>query len=412
MKPDLERLRTVLGKPELGWFLKRLRARLERGMELTGTVTLGAPSADERRAVDALLGRPPSRGASLTVRLETIEEILRRGKLAPDLASAVETLTGPIENRAAREREREVAWGRMWNDARGRVSGRDRILSWLDEIDASGLLARLAGRDPRTAGSLLERALDVVLRLPVSGRTLPELAASIAGDSHALDAGKPLATLVLQAVTAWTGQPVHDAASRRDAWAEVGVFADDLSLSVLTLNLPGDGETLIGRTLRLHGDSGEPCRLTLRGLLREPPGWPSEPSTAYVCENPAVVAAAADRLGPRSAPLVCVEGQPNTAARRLLEGLTEAGWTLRYHGDFDWGGVRIANLVMDRHGAKPWRFDTAAYRATSGGTPLTGEPVEARWDADLAPAMRAEGRAVHEEQVLEGLLGDLMRGSG
>lgn len=407
MTPDLERLRSTLGKPGLAWLVERLRARLERGGELTGTVTLRSPSPDERRAVDALLGRPPSRGATVTVRLATIEEILRGGGLAPDLSTAVEAVTGPIENRAAREQEREAAWRRMWDDARAQAPERDRVLAWLDDVDASGLLARLTGKDPQIARPLLEQALETVLRLPVSGQTLPELAASITGDSHALDSGKPLATLVLQAVSAWTGRSIQDAASRREAWAEVGVFTDDLSLSVLTLNLPGDAETLTGRTLRLHAKAGEPCRLTLRSLLREPPAWPSDAGTVYVCENPAVVAAAADRLGPRSAPLVCVEGQPNTAARRLLEGLTEAGWALRYHGDFDWGGIRIANLVMDRHGAKPWRFDASTYRATTGGTPLTGEPVEASWDPDLASAMRAEGRAVHEEQVLEELLGDL-----
>jgi hypothetical protein len=33
----------------------------------------------------------------------------------------------------------------------------------------------------------------------------------------------------------------------------------------------------------------------------------------------------------------------------------------------------------------------------------------ALWDADLAPAMAARGRAVHEEQVLDLLLADLER---
>ena len=41
------------------------------------------------------------------------------------------------------------------------------------------------------------------------------------------------------------------------------------------------------------------------------------------------------------------------------------------------------------------------------GRSLTGRPVEAVWDPELAPAMRAAGRAVHEEQVIETLLTDL-----
>ena len=127
----------------------------------------------------------------------------------------------------------------------------------------------------------------------------------------------------------------------------------------------------------------------------------------YVCENPTVVAAAASRLGASSAPLVAIEGQPKTAARLLLAGLARSGIRLLYHGDFDWAGLRIANLIMARHGAKPWRYRAADYLASNGGTRLEGEPVAASWDPELGPAMAREGRAVHEEQVLSELLSDL-----
>ena len=109
--------------------------------------------------------------------------------------------------------------------------------------------------------------------------------------------------------------------------------------------------------------------------------------------------------------MICVEGQPATAARILLARLAALGARLCYHGDFDWGGVRIANLIMERHGAVPWRFGTASYRrAVQGGKrgkKLEGRPVEASWDGELASAMRELGRAVHEEEVLEDLLADL-----
>jgi uncharacterized protein (TIGR02679 family) len=127
----------------------------------------------------------------------------------------------------------------------------------------------------------------------------------------------------------------------------------------------------------------------------------------YVCENPNVVAAAAHRLGARSAPLVCVEGQPKTAARLLLTGLAAAGVRLAYHGDFDWPGLRIANLIIRRHGAVPWRMNAADYARAAGGSLLEGLPVDAVWDERLRPAMQAAGRAVHEEQVLADLLADL-----
>lgn len=92
----------------------------------------------------------------------------------------------------------------------------------------------------------------------------------------------------------------------------------------------------------------------------------------YVCENPAVVAAAAERLSAGCAPLVCVEGQPKAAAHRLLGQLVEAGARLLYHGDFDWPGLAIANQLFNRHGATAWRFQAAGYEVAPKGKTLIG----------------------------------------
>lgn len=161
--------------------------------------------------------------------------------------------------------------------------------------------------------------------------------------------------------------------------------------------------------MNLHAANGEPCRLTVRQLLRHPPRLNSQISgkIVYVCENPTVVAAAANRLGTHSAPLVCVEGQPRTAVRLLLNELNRAGIQLLYHGDFDWSGIQIANLVMERHGAASWRFDTESYLRFRGAKALIGRPISAIWDADLSPTMESVRRALDEEQVLDELLIDL-----
>ena len=168
--------------------------------------------------------------------------------------------------------------------------------------------------------------------------------------------------------------------------------------------------------LRAHAAVGEPYRLTTRQLLRRPPTF--DPSivgeTVFVCENPPVVEAAANRLGALGAPLVCIEGQPKTAARLLLERLVSSGIRLMYHGDFDWAGVRIANLIMSRHEAAPWRFSTTDYHlgVKNGGTVLKGDPVDAQWDPQLRSTMSDEGRAVHEEQLLDRLFEDLRADRG
>ncbi len=158
------------------------------------------------------------------------------------------------------------------------------------------------------------------------------------------------------------------------------------------------------------------CRLTLRQLVRDPPAWMRlggddfAGRTVRICENPVVVALAADRLGPSCAPLVCTNGQPGAAAMTLLRALSTAGASLAHHGDFDWGGVRIGNVLHTRLPLTPWRFDARAYLYAAGALaprPLEGRWATASWDPSLTEAMRRVGRRVEEEIVVEDLLADL-----
>jgi uncharacterized protein (TIGR02679 family) len=130
-----------------------------------------------------------------------------------------------------------------------------------------------------------------------------------------------------------------------------------------------------------------------------------------VCENPTLVAAVADRCGVATPPLVCTDGQPSGAVQALLGQLAEAGAALHFHVDFDGGGIRIGNLLVDRFGATPWRMGRADYElaAASAGRPLGAAPPEASWDHDLTGAIVAHGRAVHEEQLLDEFVDELAR---
>ncbi len=409
MRVDRERLRRTFADPALGWITERLRRRLERGRGLRGTISRPRPTAAERAAGDRLLGRAPSRGASLVVKLAELERILRHAELAPSLLAAVEALVGPVVDQRARKARLDAEWDELFASFAG-ADPRPEVGAWLAARRTRRLTRRFTDHHPERGRALLAAAFEVLARLPGRGLPLAELAVDVTGDSHALDAGQPLGTLVVAAAAELGGaDDWHGAQARRDVWAGVGVLLDELSAPVLTVNLQGDGESLTGRLLNLHAEAGEPCRLSVRQLLRHPPRFAPLP-TVHVCENPAVVAAVANRLGPRSAPLVCIEGQPKTAARLLLDRLAESGTPIAYHGDFDWAGLSIANLIFERHGAAPWRFTAADYRQTTGGTALSGRPVAAVWDGELAPAMREAGRAVHEEQVIEELLADLQSG--
>jgi uncharacterized protein (TIGR02679 family) len=401
---DVARLRQVLGAPELAWLVQRARRRLSRGLD-GGPVTLVEATPAQRDAVERLLGRRAAPGGSVTVRLEDIESLLRDAGICDSLSEAVESLSGPLVDARAQRQETAAAWAEVFA-----AGDPGRARPWLEDLRATGVLRRLSRNDSAVAGGLLRQALEIERRLPARGLPLAELAAAVTGDSHALDPGTPLGTIAVRIAAMRGGVAAWDSAETwRDAWASAGVLCDELSAPVLTLNLPGTGQTLTDRALCLHAGAGEPYRLTTRQLLREPPAFGSVNAvqTVHVCENPTVVAAAANRLGATSRPLVCIEGQPRTAARVLLGLLTVAGVRLAYHGDFDWAGIQIANGITRRHGAVPWRFSSADYRTARGGRPLHGQPVAALWDPDLQATMLEAGRAVHEEEVLDLLLIDL-----
>ncbi|GDY56621.1 hypothetical protein SVIO_072440 [Streptomyces violaceusniger] len=51
----------------------------------------------------------------------------------------------------------------------------------------------------------------------------------------------------------------------------------------------------------------------------------------HICENPTVLATAADTYGPACPPLICLQGQPSAAALTLLRHLHANRAKLLYH---------------------------------------------------------------------------------
>ncbi|HYU86015.1 MAG TPA: TIGR02679 family protein [Kribbellaceae bacterium] len=404
---DTERLVRLLGGEDLDWLVARVRRRLERGESLDTSVTLANATPPQRAAVDRLLGRPPRAGGTVTVSLPAVDRVLRDSGACPGgLAAAVVALTGEISDRQAVASAHERAWQVALTPLAELVAARPELAGWFEHLGRTGVVRRLAGT-AEAAAPLIAVLAEVLRRLPADGEQLGHFAARVVGRSHALDDDRPLATLLLSAARSLSGLPDGAGAQwRREVLASVGLLRDELSSTVLTLGLPGDDRTPTGRALAVWSAVGQPVVLTLRQLVSDPRQVPA--GQVFICENPVVVSAAAERLGPGCAPLVCTSGQPGVAAVQLLRRLADGGCRLRYHGDFDWGGVRIGNVVFNRLPVEPWRFQTADYLAyATRGHQLTGAPVEAAWDGGLSAAMRTEGVAIEEEQVLEELLHDL-----
>lgn len=403
---DRARLEQLLG----GERLARLRVSLRRRLEWGGgeTVTLSQASDDERRALDALLGRRARSGRSLRIPLARLEAVLQRAGVATDLAAALEALDGPLVDRRRTRAAAQARWEALVAEARSRAQALDRE-AWLEDVVASGLLKRLAGGDPAAPARLLDDALAVLERLPAEGTTRSALAAEALGDAHALDRGRPVATLVRRALTAgWTGDGVG--ADEAELWGSAGVLVGGhLTSVVLALELPAAGDTATARAIAALNHAGEPIYLTLRQLLREPPAWRCAGLSVFACENPVLVAEAATHLGSDCPPLVSVLGRPRAAAWVLLDQLRRSGARLHYHGDLDWAGIAIANALVERAGVEPWRMDAPVVtsHANVPGRRLRGRPVAATWDPSLTDALEERGAALEEEQLLEPLLADL-----
>ena len=407
---DSERLRKLLGGVELSNLRLRLRARYERGAS-RDEFTLTDLLSHERRALADLLGRRTLAADSMRIRCSELDAALAHAGIAATLREALEFLDGRLSDRRADRAAREQAWSATLS-----LTTEPRLVGLLTDAAGAALVKRLSGSDPARAKLLLAQAARVLARLPGHGISRAQLAAEVLGDSHGLDTGRPVATIVLRARAAERSIDAVETAglqsaeeSVREQWARLGITVNELALPALCLNLPGL-HTALGRSPGLALSPGEPVHLSLRSLLRRSPTWEVAHRDVFVCENPNIVAIAADRLGPTCAALVCTDGMPSAAQQTLLAQLAAGGAKLRYHGDFDWAGLVIGNFVMREFGAEPWRFETADYLAATADHRMAlrgAKPVVARWDDRLAGAMSERQVVVHEEGVVETLLLDL-----
>jgi uncharacterized protein (TIGR02679 family) len=420
--PDADAF-AFLTRPGLTRLWTAARTRLERtGLQPAGTIRLEHLDAQEREALSLLLARPIT-GLTATIRLPDLDTRLRASAVGRGLAPTLEELGPPLTDRRAVSDAAAAERARVWSTAQAELeatslSAQPWAAQWLEELRRGGTLAR---QDPHTATTVITQAVQTLATLfpgtdlrptPASwGRG--ELATFATGSAHGLDDGTLLSRVVLRGIALARGVELpSDAPARRALWRMASVTPDEVSSTVLAYGLRPTGGTWREAALRERADHHMETHMTLRELrtlsLKMLPG-----TRVHVCENPRVVEAAADTG--RRAPVICTSGSASTVVLTLLDALVASGCTFAYHGDFDWPGIALANRIMQRYGADPWRMRAADYeylatRTQAHGTPqiaLTGTPADAAWDAELAPTMNALGIALHEEAALALLLEDL-----
>ncbi|MFC9248746.1 TIGR02679 family protein [Streptomyces sp. NPDC057136] len=397
-----------LDRPEMAPLWQAFHARLSAGQPVT-RVRIGPLDEDARSALADLLGLDRLPGPHPTLALARLDEALL-DSCGQDTRSVVAGIVGPLgdqaADRASDAADRAALW--EWFATHPVVLAQPALDAWAAPVRRAGVIGGSVPATRRTLGA----ALDVLAELPACREPLPVFATRILDDSHALDDGTRLSSLVLRALSALYGVPAPETASdRRALWSRAGLADDALSTTVLTAGMHPTGQGPVARALAAFSAAGHATHLTL-AQLRNPGKLHFPRTTVHITENPSIPALALQRFGPACPPLVCTSGWPNSAVILLLDRLAEAGAPLRYHGDFDGEGLRIAAHVLARSTATLWRmstsdFVTAHTRAPSG--PATGRITDAPWDADLAPALAARGTSVLEEHVAEELLTDLAR---
>lgn len=391
-----------LTDPALEPVWRRVADALERrGLTPTGRVVVAGLDRPGRHAVAGILGRPVLTDR-VRIDLGELDRFLRERSGIGGLRDVVETvrgerLTDKAALRSARSafREAPFAAARAWL-ADHPVPPLPWVDEWLAGLRRTGYLSRR--RDPV---GLTVHALEILadrfgsIGTEVVSRV--DLAARTCGDAHALDDDRPLAHLVLRGLAAARGEePPVSAAERRALWESAEVQADSVSSTCLTFGVR-DGL----------------AHLTPWDVERSPARIASG-SAVLVCENPRVLEAFAERRP--EAVVVCTAGEPNLVTLDVLRTLRDEGAELRYHGDFDWPGIAIANRLVRTLDVRPWRMTAVEYRSAVGELPdrleLAGVPVSPDWDADLGRAMSELGTAVHEESVLESLVASFLGAAG
>ena len=373
------------------------------------SVTLHDLPVAARQAIADLLGADRMPLATSRLSIQKLVATLGLASLG-ELRDVVERLRGPLPDRRAAREEARAARNELWSWLGDSASGLElggpeaQLASWVERQRAAGARGGVEIHRRRLA-----LALAVLRRLPADGIALASLANDATRDPHALDHGRTVAGMVLDAVACAYERPeAEDAETARSLWELVGVVPDPNSSTVLALGLPGDGRTPLGRWLLACAEAGEPVVLSLANLRLWPVRAVAADERIYAVENPSLLAEASS--GWTGPPLVCTSGRPTIAAVTLLRQLASGGAVVYQHADFDPAGLAITGWLAQRAGSIPWKMTAADYLASlSASNPLfAGAPPETPWDPDLHDVMSHHRKALYEEELRADLLRSML----
>ncbi|MFC9351715.1 TIGR02679 domain-containing protein [Arthrobacter sp. NPDC057013] len=391
-------------RPGSATLLAEVREKVEAGK--TGDRVQVAVVEDQRDDVGRMLGvawelsRKP-------VTLRLLRDALT--KAGADLTGLLTEVGGPLRDKPTERRLVAHAKEQMRSDVVDLLAGAG-VLRPIAEL---AVVRRWLGADPQAVAGVVAAAWSALPTQPGGSHSqldtvgLAEFAGQKLLDPHALDrdhpAGRAVARL-LAATFAWLDQSeapgggveavmkkvledalaaaavdaagsVLQARSWRGTWTRAGISCDQVSSTVLVLNLPLNGvNPALAEVTAVAGEpiwltarmTVEPCHTAMNwtsntGLPRcQSNGTEPDQLVVRVCENPSVIEAAANRLGASCPPLVCLYGRPSSAAWSVLSAVAAEGAQILLSTDRDVAGDQIATEVEARIGRRygplvsPW----------------------------------------------------------
>jgi len=413
---------------------------------------------EECEAINSFMGSREKAGTTVRLRLLDFEKELRESVFPYDsIPDLHKLLVGKILLTKSDEKLlAEEGWQQLFSNVERQSEESEfepALRFWLSELQqgtaAAGyrMLRDLWKQSPATAELELMVAVrawnnrfTIARQLGGSTLRLPVLAASISGDSHALDrttsAGRLLFrglwfvqerrmrdSKAVEAVGLNDDDGAIDSLRAREIYRTAGILDDDLSSLVHVYHAD-------------NGTDAHPYVMTLRqveAMVKIP-----LVSDIYIVENPPVFSTLVDCWGTttggeqddnecgrstRPPLLLCTSGPASAAALRLLDlYIREESWEgkLYYSGDYDVKGLGIGNVLANRYPDHfvPWRFDTENYINVAANVRTVPFSIEecnrlretrAVWDPELTTALKENGEKIYQEQLILLLMEDWNR---
>ena len=357
-----------------------------------------------------------ARAARSACRCGAVDELVRRSGASPEDSRRRSSRSRGRSVRAEASAAEQLAWEPAFAPFGRRVPGARRWRTWIERVRAAGRGQALGGARP--TGSRAARAVATVLAaLPRPRRAAGRVrcapcrwrarARRRRAARHTRARRRPGAR---RPPAPRPGRVAGRVASRGVGRRRIAVRrAFERRAHARAARRGGDGS---GRILSAAGDRATCVADAASARARSAEVGGCSVSAACWWSRTPCRGARRRPLGAECLPLVCTSGQPGAATMLLLRALVAAGAQLAHHGDFDWGGVRLATCCTpgcrsSRGSSTPRR--TYAPQSVTIASPLIGVRCRELGSA-LGEAMRRVGRRIEEELVADELLGELPEG--